>query len=71
MKLHAIALLIVLLTFGLSGCATVQPGSQSAEVQADRKRLREWERDNSNEKGPAPTVREKYRRAPKPDFLKN
>lgn len=41
------------------------------DVKADRKRLREWERDNSNEKGPAPTVREKYRRAPKPDFLKN
>lgn len=40
------------------------------EVKADRKRLREWERSNALDKGAAPTVREKYRRAPKPDFLK-
>ena len=40
------------------------------DVKADRKRLREWERSNALDKGAAPTVREKYRRAPKPDFLK-
>jgi len=29
-------LICAVLTFGLAGCATVQPGSQSAEVQAER-----------------------------------
>lgn len=40
------------------------------DVKADRKRLREWEQITSPNKGPAPAVREKYRRAHKPDFLK-
>jgi hypothetical protein len=39
------------------------------EVKADRKRLREWEQITSPNKGPAPAVRKKYLRAPKPDFL--
>lgn len=41
-----------------------------AEVKADRARLKEWERSELTNKGPRPEVREKHRRAAKPDFLK-